>query len=289
MWPTLLELPFGIPIHTYGTLIAIGFLTSLHFIQRDAKREGLDPEVIGNAAFWALVLGVAGTRVLHIIMYPDQYAWNDPIGWFALWNGGLVFQGALPTVIIFLFWYFKRNNVDFWRVVDVAMPYVPLGQAFGRLGCFGYGCCYGKPTGMPWGIAFPRIPADHTLDATGSPAFIDHAYHQHLISPEAAHSLAIHPTQLYSSFGLFMICFTLILIRSRFRQFQAITMPSYLILYGIFRFIVEFFRGDHNPTLLNTLSLQQIFSIAFAAIGIALYFYLKKHPKRQLETKSFPS
>lgn len=275
MWPTLLEIG-PLPIHTYGTLIAIGFLTALHFIQRDARRAKLDAEVIGNAAFWTLLIGVAGTRVLHIIMFPENYSITDPIGWVALWNGGLVFQGGPPPAIAFLYFYFRKHGVPFWKVVDVAVPYLPLGQAFGRLGCFAYGCCYGKPTEVAWGISFPRFPKDTGLEAHGSPAYIDHAYHQHLITPDAAHSLAIHPTQLYASFGLFALVALLLIIRKHFRSFEAVTLPWYLMLYGVFRFIVEFFRGDHNPTIADALSMQQVFSIGFAICGLILYFVLRR-------------
>ena len=157
-----------------------------------------------------------------------------------------------------------------------------LGQAFGRLGCLAYGCCYGKPTEMPWGLAFPRFPKDTNVDAYGSPAYIDHAYHQHLIAPDAATSLAIHPTQIYASVGLFTIVAVLLLIRNRFNSFEAVTLPWYLMIYGIFRFIVEFFRGDHNPTIADFLSMQQVFSIGFALLGVGLYFYLRRRKDLQL-------
>ncbi|MBI5091466.1 MAG: prolipoprotein diacylglyceryl transferase [Candidatus Hydrogenedentes bacterium] len=275
MFPTLCKIG-PLTVHSYGLMMALGFLTSLYFIQREARRAGLDPNVVADLAFWVLLLGLAGARVLHIIMFSDSYSWNDPIGWIAVWRGGLVFQGGPPPAILFGYWYLKRRNMSFWKTVDVGFPYLALGHAFGRIGCFLNGCCYGLPTSLPWGIRFPRVPFDVGQDATGSPPFLDHVQRFSKISMNDQWSLPMHPTQLYEFLALIAICVSLLLLRKYWHPFQGFTMPVYFILYGLWRFFNEYLRGDHNPTHVLALSDQQIFSLAFAVLSVVLFFVLKR-------------
>lgn len=263
-----------LPIHAYGLMIAIGFLTALYFIQRECKRANIDPEVIGNAAFWSLLLGIAGTRVLHIIMFPQFYSWSNPIGWFAIWEGGLVFQGGPPPVLIFLFFYFRHHKINFWKVADIAAPYLALGHGIGRIGCFLNGCCYGQITESPLGVAFRRIPGDLNLPAEGSAPFLDQLS-RGLVSAESHWSLPVHPTQLYESAGLIGLCLVMLAIRRKWHPFDGFMLFVYFALYGVLRFIIEFFRGDHNPTRLGIVSDQQVFSLLFALLGVVFFFYMK--------------
>jgi phosphatidylglycerol:prolipoprotein diacylglycerol transferase len=268
MHPTLIKLG-PVTLHTYGLLIALGFLVALHFMRRDARKQGIDPNFITDTAFWVLFLGLAGTRVLHILMFPSEYSWTDPLGWVAVWNGGLVFQGALPPAIAYCVWAVRRKQVPTWQFADVVSPYIPLGHAFGRMGCFMYGCCYGVRTDLPWGVRFPRIPADTTQLPTGSPVFLDH-FKRHALPADAHWSHPVHPTQLYSVFGLLAICLVLVYMKKRHPLFTGFTFPLYLILYGLFRFVVEFFRGDHNPTRFDLISDQQAFALLMAVSGVVL-------------------
>lgn len=280
MFPTLIKLG-PITIHSYGLMIAIGFLVGMHFIQRDAQKCGINPQVIWDMGFWSLLLGVLGTRVLHIIMFPQAYSIKDPLGWIAIWEGGLVFQGAIPAVVLYGWWATKHYQIPFWRTADCIMPYIPVGHALGRLGCFLNGCCYGKETGAPWGIAFPRVPyALDKLPVTGSPPYLDHCQRYSDMDYNTAQwSHPVHPTQLYACIGLLALACLLLVIRKRVRWFEGITLPAYLALYGMLRVIIEFFRGDHNPVHVLQLSDQQIFSIAFAMLGVAFIAVMKRRQK----------
>ena len=91
MFPILFEIG-PLKINSYGLMIAVGFLTALFFAQRDAVKRGLPPKVFADMAFILLPLGIAGTRLAHIIMFPEYYSWDDPIGWTAIWRGGPVFR-----------------------------------------------------------------------------------------------------------------------------------------------------------------------------------------------------
>lgn len=272
MHPILFEIGpiFGIgpiPIHTYGFLIAIGFLISLALMRLDAKKVGIDPDFVSDTALWVLFLGLSGTRIAHIIMFPQEYSWSDPIGWIAVWRGGLVFQGALPPAIAYCLYTLHKHKIRTWLFADVVSPYIPLGHAFGRMGCFMYGCCYGCQTSVPWGIQFPRFPADLAQPPTGSPVFID----QRLSLPsDALWSYPVHPTQLYEGLGLLLCCGLLLLARRYWRPFTGCTFALYLIFYGVLRFIVEFFRADHNPTTFGYITDQQVFCILMALAGLIL-------------------
>ncbi|MCX5769551.1 MAG: prolipoprotein diacylglyceryl transferase [Candidatus Hydrogenedentes bacterium] len=277
MYPTLLNLG-PIAIHTYGFLIAVGFLLSMHFIQRDGERIGVDAGQISNMAFWVLLLGLAGTRITHIIMYPGDYSWTNPKGWFAIWEGGLVFHGAIPPAILYAWWAIRRYKLNFWKMADLAMPYVPLAHAFGRLGCFFYGCCYGIRTDWPLGVRFPP----------GSPAALDHFYRYTGVHA-GDWSFPVHPTQLYGVVGLLAACALLLYLRKRARAakpnpIDGLTFPAYFILYGTGRFFIEFIRGDNNPTY-GPLTAQQIFSLALVAASIVFFAILLRN-KRKTATAS---
>lgn len=275
MYPVLLKIG-PVPIHTYGFMMAVAFLVCVYLMQRDAIKVGLDPKVFADTALYSLPLGILGARLAFIMMYPGEFSLSDPIGWIALWRGGLVFQGAPVFVIPFVFYYLRKHKVSFLRAADIITPYIPLGHGIGRIGCFFYGCCYGTLTGVPWAIRFPRIPADNAVSPTGSPAYLDHLdrFSDMTLSSEWSH--AVHPTQLYSFLGLVGICVLLLVLRKRWNPYAGFTLPLYFFLYSLFRFGVEFFRGDHNPVHFLALTDQQLFAIFFAIGGLLLFFIFKK-------------
>jgi len=278
MWSTLLKIG-PISIYSYGLMIAIGFLLALYLATREFAKRGIDPQLINNIGFWALLFGIIGARLLHIIMFPGSYSLTDPIGWIAIWRGGLVFQGALPLPIIWVWYAMRKNNIDFWMAFDISATYIPLAHAFGRIGCFLNGCCYGRVTDVCWAVSFPRVPYDVTQSPTGSPAYIDHIHRYSELSPTVDQwSLPVHPTQLYGAFGLLALFGILLLLRAKWNPFRGFVLPTYLALYGIGRFIVEMYRGDNNP-MFGWMSEQQVFSLVFVAFGVAMFFYLRRRNK----------
>jgi len=282
MLSTLFRLgPFA--IHSYGLMIAIAFLLGLHLIKRDMKKRlDIDPDDIGTIALWSLILGIVGARLLHIIMFSKTYSFSDPIGWIAIWKGGLVFQGVFPFVLLYCFYASRRYKIPFWAGSDCVMPYLAMAHAFGRVGCFLNGCCYGKQTDLPWGLPFPRVPYDLTQTPTGSPVFIDQwSPYNELANAYWSHP--VHPTQLYGVIGLLSTCAMLLLLRKYWHPFDGFTFPLYFILYGAGRIFVEFFRGDHNPTFLGAFSQQQVFSLLFIAVGVVVFALLRARAKRMAE------
>lgn len=268
MHPILFNL-FGLPLHMYGLSIALGFLLIVYLMQRDFGKLGISGDDISEMAFGVLLVGAAGTRLLHIIMFPQDYSLSDPIGWIAVWRGGLVFQGALFTAIPYAWWALRKRGIPFWLAADHALPYVPIAQAFGRMGCFFNGCCFGEPTAMPWGLSFP--PGSPVAGSYPDPAGNGWSMH-------------VHPTQLYSVVLLLTMSGLMLFMRGRWTPFAGYMFPMYFILYGIKRFIVECFRGDHNPTNLGggILSNQQVICVAMIFIGGAAFAYMKRNPPRMV-------
>jgi phosphatidylglycerol:prolipoprotein diacylglycerol transferase len=278
MLPTLLEWP--VPIRTYGLLIATAFLLGLFFMQRDAKRFGINPDVIGNLALYGLLAGIVGARLAFIFMFPEQFSWSRPLEWIAIWQGGLVFQGAIIPCLLVAVWYLCKHQVNFWQAADAVVPYLALGHAIGRMGCFFSGCCYGAVTTVPWGLRFPRIPGDIGQNATGSPAFREHAKRFAEVGHDALWSLPVHPTQLYSFCALMALCLILLILRKYWNPVTGFTLPLYFILYGSYRFLVEFIRDDSNPAHFGGfLTDQQVFALVSVACGAALFAYLLRRKK----------
>ncbi|MCC7442870.1 MAG: prolipoprotein diacylglyceryl transferase [Bdellovibrionales bacterium] len=218
MHPVLFNLG-PIPIHTYGVMIAIGYLLSVWVSSRLAVRTGIPRIQVVDYGFWVLVVGYIGCRSLFIITQWHYYLEN-PLAVFRVWEGGLVFIGGPLLVMPFTYWYTKRYKINLWRLLDLGAIALPLAHAFGRLGCIGAGCCYGKPTDLPWGIVYP-------------------------VNPLGSHPVGIplHPTQIYESIAMFALSGALYRLHGR-RSFDGQLTLTYWMTYPIIRSIIEVFRGD---------------------------------------------
>lgn len=252
----------SIPIHTYGFLIAVGFLTAVFTIRRLSIRSGLDPERILDLTFWMLLVGFLGARILYIITRWDTFM-ADPMAIFRVWEGGLVFLGGPIACVPFAIWYIKKHKLPPWLTSDILIIGLTVNHAFGRLGCLSAGCCYGKPTTMPWGIKLYSDLVDK--DMQGIP---------------------LHPTQLYESTALFILFFGLLHIFKK-RQFEGQAVLTYFMAYPIIRSIIEIFRGDliRGFVIDGILSTSQFLSILiFVGASFALAIRLKQ--VRRLEARA---
>lgn len=255
MHPLLLKIG-PIPIHTYGFLIAIGFILGMNIAKRLAVRAKLDPERVIDLSFWCLVMGFVGCRILFVITQPEQYL-RDPLSIFKVWEGGLVFYGGPLLALPFGIWYTRKFKMGYWNTADCIIPGLVLGHMFGRFGCLGAGCCYGRPTELPWGV---RLNSE----------LVDAHYR----------GIPLHPTQLYEAFGLFVLFLGLLWVFKR-RKFEGQVTFTYLMAYPIIRSIVEIYRGDviRGFVIDGVISTSQFISIlVFLAASAGLYFRLKKAP-----------
>ncbi len=260
MHPVILKLFGPLKIHSYGLMLAIAFLTAVTLAQRAARRKDVDPDTIADVGLWLLISGVLGARVMFMILNPSLFPLNHPLNFLKIWEGGLVFYGgvlaALPVGVFVL----RKKKVDVWHFADVLAPYMALAHGIGRIGCFLNGCCYGKPSNVPWAISFPRF-VDETGFVTGSPVYEHQLYYCNppLIGADAMRSLPVHPTQVYATLALFTISLLLLLLWKR-RVFKGQIFWSYLLLYSLFRFGVEFLRADNAPVLFG-LTISQVIGV----------------------------
>ncbi|HSD27819.1 MAG TPA: prolipoprotein diacylglyceryl transferase [Vicinamibacteria bacterium] len=258
MHPILLRVPFPvvslgplhlgptITLHTYGVLLAIAFLAGLWVAARQARRAGLDANHVTDMAVWVLIAGLVGAKLVLFALDWRPYL-QRPLD--LLWSGG-VFYGGLVAGILVAWWYARRHQLPGWATADVLAPGVILGQAIGRLGCFSAGCCWGKPTQLPWAVTFTDINAARQV---GTPM-----------------DTPLHPSQLYESFAAFLIFFFLLWLAPR-KRFHGQVVVVYVALYSVVRFGLEYLRGDpdRGSWFGGVVSTSQIISIVLL-VGIAL-------------------
>lgn len=260
MHPVFFEI-FGFPIHVYGVLIAGGFLLAMNLSRRQAGREGENPEQIADIAFLALVAGIIGARVVFVFTKLDEYLAN-PIDILLFWRGGVVFYGGFIAAAVMIIYYCRKHRLDYFKIVDILVPYLALGHAFGRLGCLAAGCCFGKPTELPWGIEFPLHSMVHIQQQTD------------LVVGASEQPLAVHPTQLYES-GVELVLFAFLLWFRRYKRFHGQLFLCWLALYAPIRSLIEVLRGDRERGLYYGLSTSQWISLAVAATAVVLFFALR--------------
>lgn len=260
MFPILISI-FGFKIHTYGVLMAAGFIISLNLSMISAKKYQIEANKILDLGVYTLVCVIIGGKLLYLIVYLRDFI-DNPGEIFSILRIGGIYYGGLILALIVDVWFLKKNKLDAWLVGDILAPYIALGHSIGRIGCFASGCCYGKPTDMPWGVTFTN---QYSHDMFGVPLYIP-----------------IHPTQLYESFILLTI-FAILVFLSRKKSFNGQIFWSYILLYGCGRFLVENFRGDPRGSLFGGyLSTSQFISILLSLLAIGMLIYLfRKHVKKQ--------
>jgi len=205
-----------------------------------------------DLAFYILLAAILGSRAFFVLINLDRYAKN-PADIFKIWEGGLVFYGGVLLAVPAAIWYVKKNGLGVWSTADIFAPSIAIGHVFGRLGCFAAGCCYGKISeALPWGIVL-RDP--DCLAPTNVP---------------------LHPTQLYESGGEF-VNFLLLMLLRRHKSFNGQLFMTYLILYSVLRFTVEFFRGDvARGFIAGSLSVSQGISILMFVASAAGFLILRR-------------
>jgi phosphatidylglycerol:prolipoprotein diacylglycerol transferase len=251
MVPILIR--FGdLTLHTYGVLVASGFLLAVLLAHREARRAGIDPELILDLSFYLLLAALVGSRLFYVLGNWAEFAEN-PIDIIKFWRGGLVFYGGLIFAFFIGLWYVRKHQLNFPLMADLIAPSIAIGQALGRLGCFSAGCCYGKPATGFCAVTFRDA---NSLAPLGIP---------------------LHPTQLYESAATFGIFLALIAMR-RAKRVQGQLLWYYLLFYSTARFIIEFYRGDPRGWAIpNTLSMAQAIGVPVALLALFMIFR-KKSP-----------
>ncbi len=282
MHPFLLRIPlplggaFRLP--SYGFMIMCGFLASLFIMQRRARRAGIDPNAVFDVAIAVLLGGIVGARIMYVARNWPLFR-SDLFEIIRIDKGGLVFYGGLVGgVLLFLIVVLKRK-LPTLKIVDVLASVMPLGHAFGRVGCFLNGCCFGRVTDSWVGVRFPRILEPGTTGSAlyhvagehivGSPAFV---YHLQGMPAEVAASmrwsLPVHPTQLYAvGYNLLIFVVLSYLFWRRWRDGEIAWL--YLVFYGSARFANEIFRVE--PQVLWGLTAAQLMCVLFVLLGFVMF------------------
>lgn len=155
MYPELFEIPFiHVTVKSYGLMLVIGFLAAVSLIRRLTRSFTPDPQLITNAALYSLIGGVIGARLFFVIHYFEKFR-DYPLEVFYIWQGGLELLGGVVVAVCVILFYILHHKLPVRRYLDALAVGLMLALAFGRIGCFLNGCCYGKPTTLPWGVRFP--------------------------------------------------------------------------------------------------------------------------------------
>jgi phosphatidylglycerol:prolipoprotein diacylglycerol transferase len=278
MHPELFEIPFiHWPVRSFGVMLVIGFLLGFYLLGKLGRKISSNPQLITNLALYCLIAGVVGARVFYVVHHFDKL--ERPLAsMFAVWQGGLEFYGGVIFAIPVIVLYSRRHKLPIRQSLDIMAIVLMLGLSFGRLGCFLNGCCFGKPTELPWAVRFPydsfvyfsQINPDPKRDRPEPQLKLPHDEYSSYpeintkLYPKSYEELTeqqkfevtkgkyrclrIHPTQLYSSANAALLCLLLYLFWRRSQRAAG--------------------SGDTRMLLIRP---GQIFALAFILYGITRF------------------
>ncbi len=264
MYPELFRIG-SFPINTYGVFLALAFLSAILITARLAERDGLPRQKIWDLCLWMLLAALVGSKILMLFTEPEYR--EQPLQLLSLdfLRSGGVFYGGLLGAVLAGYLLIRHYKLPWWKTADACAPGIALGNFFGRQGCFAAGCCWGKPTDLPWGVKFTELG------------------HQITGVPTDAH---LHPTQLYESFAMLVVFFFLLWLHKR-KRFSGQVILAYALIYSVIRFAIEFVRDDPRGdilglTALTGLSTSQMISIVIG-ISALIILIVRRRRAQQIE------
>ncbi|MBR2989998.1 MAG: prolipoprotein diacylglyceryl transferase [Solobacterium sp.] len=234
-------------IHGYGFMIAVGVIVGLTVAERKARARGMSDSALDNMVWTGLICGLIGAKLLYLLVNLKEFL-ADPVRMIG--SSGWVVYGGLICGVAGAWFYARRKHLAFMDYFNLAAPQIALAQAFGRLGCFCAGCCYGKVTHSHFGVVFPA----GSMAPAGVPLI---------------------PTQLISALGNFTIFLFLHQLEKN-EAYRDRTAVLYIMLYSAGRFLIEFLRGDAERGAVGILSTSQFIAVLVFAMGILMYMYIRK-------------
>lgn len=253
MYPRLLHLYGPFYINAYGTMIALGIALFTYLINNDVRRKKL---ITSEHFYWMMIIGIIsgiiGGRMLYMLL---EWQHNSLFDIFALWNGGFAVLGSLICILGVAPWYLRKHAIPLLPFLDLIAIYAPLLQSISRLGCFFAGCCYGRPTHLPWAIIY-------TDQASIAPL-----------------GIKLHPSQLYSALLLLGIFALLYYVIQHMFQKSGQLLCCYIFLMATERYITDFFRWDHVESTTLVGSMYQALALCLmisACIGLLIISYAQK-------------
>ena len=290
------------PVYGYGLMMVLGFFCAMELAKFLARRSGLDPDHFATAGIIALVSGVVGARLSHVLENLGQYtdptrsAWANFLDAVNITSGGLTFYGGLILATFACIAYAVWRKIPLRIGMDIVAPCVMLGLAFGRVGCFLNGCCYGAQCEATWAVTFPyhsnayvdqyyageihpphALLADEVTEPGERPPLVGAktALKDPLLRPiaESERSLPVHPAQLYSTFNALLLCGVLVAFYT-LPHVPGRVFALMLILKGITRYLLEMLRSEPAVTTWfgYGLSFSMVVSLALIVLGLVLWF-----------------
>jgi len=249
------------PVYSYGFMLAIAFLIATYIAARQAEKEGIPSQIIFSLGLLLMISAVVGARVFHILQHTRSYgSLTDITGMWASGLSGLAFYGGFILALVVGILYMRWNGLSVSGVTDVLAPSLMLGAGIGRIGCFLAGCCFGKPTSLPWGVTFPE---------------------NSLTTLELGRMEKVHPTQLYSSASLLVIFSILLLLRKHIKL-KGILFLLAILMYSVHRFLIDLLRYYTPDERMGGLATSQVISIVATVTSIAIMVFITRDVEGQL-------
>jgi phosphatidylglycerol:prolipoprotein diacylglycerol transferase len=253
MFPVLFEI-WGLKFHTYGVAMATAFIVGIYLSSRRAPKEGIDPNLVVDAAFWVFVGTLLGGRLAFILEHIREYR-QYPLEALKIWKGGLVFYGGFIGALTLSGIFVWTRKVSLSKYFDLLTPYAGLGYAIHRAGgCFMAGCCYGSPTDLPWGVAF---------------------HDRRSLIPDELMGVRLHPTQLYEALNGLVLFLLLLFLRGK-KKADGELAALFFLIFSVNRFIIEYFRGEKGRELWGSLTTVQVESLFLFAFGLAIFLIARR-------------
>ncbi|MGE5380133.1 MAG: prolipoprotein diacylglyceryl transferase [Methylocystaceae bacterium] len=244
MFPELFHIG-PVTIYSWGAMLALSMVVLAFLLTRRFRDAGINPDYALDLLLICIVAGVIGSRLFYVLFYDWSYFSTHPAEIFSFKNGGfggLMWYGGFFGGVLAAVGYIRWRHLNFWDMADLLAPYLALGYAIVRVGCFLNGCCYGVETHLPWGVVFPDVDNLHR-----------------------------HPTQLYST-GINLLIFWGLLKLYPRRTFKGEVFLAYLGLYSLYRFLIEFFRVN---LMIDGITVSQWIALGVVILSAGLYVKLK--------------
>ena len=257
MHPVLVKIG-SFELASYGLMTALAYMAAAWYLYKRLHYIKLDKDTFWNIIFIAFVSALLGAKLLYIIVSWQEMGatFTERLVYAAKnFRYGFVFFGGAVTAIVALLIYLKKKKLPVLPTADFFIVALPIGHAIGRVGCFLAGCCYGKPTDLPWGVTFTD---PHSL-----------------VAPQYLGTTPLHPTQLYEVAANLILFFVLQYYYEKTHKNGAV-LAAYIIGYCVIRFVIEFFRGDFRGEYLWGLSPSQLIAVLAIAVTLAAMRFLKK-------------
>lgn len=293
---------FGETLPAYFNCLMLGYAFAIYVGARWAKQTGLSHDTVIDLGLYALIWGVIGGRVLHVLADgyfmdyvhlctdPSLVSWEitraeclsehvqgqwdaaaerchptetDCFAWARFWQGGLAYYGGLIFATAFAYRFLKKEKFPFGKAADMAGMTVPLGLFWGRMGCFLGGCCFGRQAEPPLGISFPSWSSASRSQ-----------WKEGLLEHPSLTSLPVHPTQLYEAIGCLAISAVAMLWVHPRKRFDGQVMLVFLGLYAVLRFFLEYLRADDRGAWLG-LSTSQLIGVAILVVVAFVWRHLR--------------